>query len=176
MTSRREEVVAAAIRVLAEGGSRGLTHRAVDAAAQVPAGTTSNHFRSRAALVTAVAEALEQHDRDLLPAPAGATGLPTTPEGVAELAARFVRAAVDDPRPQRARLALAVEPGVDLSPQHDRLRALAGELLAAAGIADAARARPVMDYLDGVLLHALTISTRQVDEAEVARSVARLLS
>nr|WP_243275062.1 TetR/AcrR family transcriptional regulator [Streptomyces albus] len=46
----------AAIAVLAEAGGRGLTHRAVDAAAGVPAGTAKNYFPSRDALLRGVAE------------------------------------------------------------------------------------------------------------------------
>jgi hypothetical protein len=42
----------AAISVLADHGARGLTHRAVDQAAGLPPGTTSNHARTRAALLT----------------------------------------------------------------------------------------------------------------------------
>jgi DNA-binding transcriptional regulator YbjK len=53
---RRAHLSAAAMRVLAEEGSRGLTHRAVDAAADVPPGTTSRYFRSREALLAAVVE------------------------------------------------------------------------------------------------------------------------
>lgn len=53
--SRRTELADAAIAVLAAEGARGLTHRAVDRAAGVPAGTTSNYFRSREALVEGLA-------------------------------------------------------------------------------------------------------------------------
>lgn len=48
---RRPEVVAAAIEVIGTRGARALTHRSVDAAANVPPGTTSNHFRTRDALL-----------------------------------------------------------------------------------------------------------------------------
>lgn len=41
--------------MLAAEGSRGLTHRAVDQAAGLPAGSTSNHFRTREALLEAAA-------------------------------------------------------------------------------------------------------------------------
>src|ERR1041384_6140878 len=54
MPGRREQVLNAAVRVLAEGGTRALTHRAVDTAAGVPEGTTANHFRSRGALIGGV--------------------------------------------------------------------------------------------------------------------------
>ncbi|WP_337062578.1 TetR/AcrR family transcriptional regulator [Kineococcus sp. G2] len=48
---RWRQLTDAGLSLLAREGSRGLTHRAVDAAAQVPPGTTSNYFRSRAALL-----------------------------------------------------------------------------------------------------------------------------
>jgi DNA-binding transcriptional regulator YbjK len=44
---RRVALVNAAVEVLAAEGARGLTFRAVDAAAAVPTGTSSNYFTSR---------------------------------------------------------------------------------------------------------------------------------
>jgi DNA-binding transcriptional regulator YbjK len=41
--------------VIGEHGSRGLTHRAVDEAAGLPSGSTSNYFRTREALLEAAA-------------------------------------------------------------------------------------------------------------------------
>ncbi|WP_214402012.1 TetR/AcrR family transcriptional regulator [Pseudonocardia lacus] len=49
---RRKQLADAGLAVLARDGARGLTHRAVDVEAGVPAGTASNYFRSRQALVT----------------------------------------------------------------------------------------------------------------------------
>lgn len=49
---RRAALVDAAIEVLAAQGARGLTFRAVDGEAGVPAGTTSNFFLSRDDLLT----------------------------------------------------------------------------------------------------------------------------
>ncbi|MEU3504352.1 TetR family transcriptional regulator [Streptomyces hundungensis] len=49
---RRTALVDAAIEVLAREGARGLTFRAVDAEAGVPAGTSSNYFSSRDDLFT----------------------------------------------------------------------------------------------------------------------------
>ncbi|MGM0930829.1 MAG: TetR/AcrR family transcriptional regulator [Actinomycetota bacterium] len=48
---RRRLLADAGLAVLAGEGSRGLTHRAIDEAAGVPVGTTSNYFRSRDALI-----------------------------------------------------------------------------------------------------------------------------
>ena len=47
---RRSTILDGALAVLAEQGMRGLTHRAVDAAAGLPSGSTSYYFRSRATL------------------------------------------------------------------------------------------------------------------------------
>ena len=54
--ARRALIADAGIAVLAREGSRGLTHRAIDAEADVPVGTTSNYFRSRQALVAGLFE------------------------------------------------------------------------------------------------------------------------
>lgn len=54
--ARRDLLADAGIEVLAREGSRGLTHRAIDAEAGVPTGTTSNYFRSRPALITGIFE------------------------------------------------------------------------------------------------------------------------
>ncbi|WP_344735932.1 TetR/AcrR family transcriptional regulator [Microbacterium awajiense] len=51
---RRSVLADAGIRVLAEEGARGLTHRAVDAAAGLPRGTASNYFPTRDDLVSAL--------------------------------------------------------------------------------------------------------------------------
>ena len=48
---RRRALGDAGLAILAREGARGLTHRAVDAEARVPAGTTSNYCRTRADLV-----------------------------------------------------------------------------------------------------------------------------
>ena len=52
-TPRSRQVTDAAISVLAQLGSRGLTHRAVDRAAGLPEGATSNLYRTRGALMAA---------------------------------------------------------------------------------------------------------------------------
>lgn len=64
--SRRRIIADAGLDVLAREGSRGLTHRAVDAAAAVPIGTTSNYFRSRDALVAGLVDRIGER---LAPSP-----------------------------------------------------------------------------------------------------------
>ena len=59
---RRRELCDAAIELLAEHGAKGLSHLKVDAHAGVPDGTTSFYFRTRSALLLAVAERMAELD------------------------------------------------------------------------------------------------------------------
>lgn len=66
MTGRATRVALladAAIELLADGGVRALTHRAVDARAGVPLGTTSAYLRTRRALIEGVVRRLAELDR-----------------------------------------------------------------------------------------------------------------
>jgi DNA-binding transcriptional regulator YbjK len=53
---RRRALADAAVTLLAEQGAHGLTHRAVETRAGVPAGTATNYFRNRENLFIAAAE------------------------------------------------------------------------------------------------------------------------
>src|SRR5690606_20007942 len=57
---RRRALADAAIALLAEQGVHGLTHRAVEARAGVPAGTATNYFRNREQLLIAAAERIAE--------------------------------------------------------------------------------------------------------------------
>ncbi len=96
---RRRLVADAALRVLADAGSRGLTHRAVDEEAGLPQGSTSNVFRSRAALLEG---ALERHvELDLMaagPGPAAAEPPELSREAVAELIVAGLEAVISQQR------------------------------------------------------------------------------
>lgn len=65
---RRWALADAGIRVLAEEGARGLTHRAVDTAAGMPRGTASNYFPTRNDLVSALVDRIGER---LMPDPEG---------------------------------------------------------------------------------------------------------
>jgi len=52
---RRDRLADAGLALLAREGARGVTYRAVERAAGLPAGTTSNYFRSRDELMAALA-------------------------------------------------------------------------------------------------------------------------
>ncbi|OBH26530.1 TetR family transcriptional regulator [Mycobacterium sp. E342] len=59
---RRRDLCDAAIQLLADDGAKGLSHLKVDRKAEVPDGTTSFYFRTRSALLRAVAERLAELD------------------------------------------------------------------------------------------------------------------
>lgn len=110
MTSNRERALGAAIGILADEGIRALTHRRVDERARLPQGSTSNAFRTRAALLVGVAEHMV------------ATELPTleslvragSPEQLAdELSTLFDRLTGPFRAQTAARLALFVEASHD---------------------------------------------------------------
>jgi AcrR family transcriptional regulator len=72
-SARTRQVGDAAIAVLAEQGARGLTHRAVDQAAGLPPGTTSNYARTRAALLRLALARIDE--LDTAEAVSGAAGI-----------------------------------------------------------------------------------------------------
>lgn len=83
-TSPRMDLIAdTAIGLLAERGLRGLTHRAVDEAAGLPPGSTSNHARTRAALLEAAVRRLAVREAQVL-TPEEMPGSSGGPEGLAD--------------------------------------------------------------------------------------------
>jgi DNA-binding transcriptional regulator YbjK len=63
MASTRDRALTAAVRLVGEQGVRALTHARVDAAAELPKGSTSNWFRTRDALVAGVVAWIADQER-----------------------------------------------------------------------------------------------------------------
>lgn len=106
---RRAKLCDAALAVLVESGMRGLTHRAVDARADVPIGTTSNYFARRADLLAATAERIYerlQPDPDVL---RGLEARPPTRALFVDYMADIVRRVRADPQLLIALLELRLE-------------------------------------------------------------------
>ena len=83
---RRRQLCDTAIRLLADDGVKGVSHLKVDRTAGVPDGTTSFYFRTRSALLQAVAGRVSELDLKDLTA---ATGSQTPgPSGLATLVMR----------------------------------------------------------------------------------------
>lgn len=182
MATKREQVLDAAIEVLGTGGSRALTHRAVDLTAAMPPGSTSNYFRTREALMCGVAERLEQRDHadwEMLNCTLG----PATVERLIDGLALFVTHATTTDRIRtQARLALFGEsqtmPALHESVQrgHQRLRAWAIESAGAVGLT-AGDTGILVDYLDGAVVHRLTGAEAGKDPREaLARLTHALLA
>ncbi|MEV6180120.1 TetR/AcrR family transcriptional regulator [Streptomyces sp. NPDC052016] len=84
--SRADRVADAALALLAERGMRGLTHRAVDEAAALPQGSTSNLARTRQALLELAVRRLADREARVLALdemPDPRAGLPTVVDALA---------------------------------------------------------------------------------------------
>ena len=177
MADRRTTLADAALTIVADHGLKGLTHRAVDREASVPPGTTSNYFRTRAALIGAVVDRLEQRDLELWAA--GDAGTPaTTPDELAQQLAQYLGALVGAHADlARTRFSLSIDRPDDVAEGHRRFLALAEHTIGEVGLDDAARrARWVADYGDGVLLHQVTARRDEpLDVAATAAAIRRLL-
>jgi len=183
VTDKRAAVLDAAIEILGTEGVRALTHRRVDARAGVPAGSTSNYFRTRGALVEGVLDRLLEADRrDLAVLTAGGRG--PDRQGLEDLLRDYVLYATGpDAVKTRARFALFVEsttvPALRASVggRRGELRDWGTEILAALGAEDPeTAARMVVDYLDGLILHRLTSADREDDgETDPQVGIGRVL-
>lgn len=162
MSNRRDQVLDAAIFVVGERGMRGLTHRAADAAAGLPVGSASNHFRTRDALLSAMVERFAARERAAWDEVAARVS-PTTPQ---ELARALTAFAQDATGPNRTltltRYAILVEAGIhpslraQLTETGARVSAWFTNWLRIAGSSAPERDAPIiMNHWTGVVLHQL---------------------
>jgi len=178
MATRREELLDAAITVLGERGFHALTHRAVDAAAALPAGSTSNHFGTRDALLNAVVERFAARERANWEEIA-VQMCPTTPEELAGVLIAVARVATG---PQRtltlARYAILVEAGIRPSLRAQllltgaRVNAYFLNWLRIAGSANPERDVPLIaNHWTGLILHELAIPDPAFDPSDQIRAL-----
>lgn len=183
--TRRHQILDAAIEVLGAEGSRGLTHRAVDAAAGLPSGSTSNYFRTRLTLIQGVVsrmESLDQQEWQLMTTATGASPAAASPSGLDALTqalSAFVSHALG---PARARTAARYVLFLEAAAQPELRAPLAR------GRAEIHRwgmpwierlgsPRPaehtglLLDYLDGLILHRLTFPQAGFDPAPGIREL-----
>ncbi|WUH80619.1 TetR/AcrR family transcriptional regulator [Amycolatopsis sp. NBC_00438] len=144
----------AAIEVIAAEGMRGLTHRAVDRAASLPAGSTSYYARTRGALLElAIARMVTLDNVDLEPPPGR----------LAEFLAGFVHAAITSGRTRmlaRYEFALEATRRPELREAYDKggllIRSRCAAVLAAAGSLEPERhASVLVAWLDGAIFDAI---------------------
>ncbi|MBV6699638.1 TetR/AcrR family transcriptional regulator [Kitasatospora aureofaciens] len=174
----------AAIALIAERGLRGLTHRAVDEAAGLPTGSTSNLARTRAALLELALTRIAELESAGFLDPALMPGSPR--ELLAQVAADGLHQALTSGRTLTvARIELALEAArrPELRDVYDRLGArfldVAALLLARCGSPEpAADARRLIRWCDGVLFNATAGSGHghPPTSAELQDDVARYLT
>jgi len=163
MTTRPDLIGDTAIALLAERGLRGLTHRAVDEAAGLPPGSTSNHARTRSALLETTFARLCRLEAEVFETAASPGGLlaseQLTPERAADLVATQLHVTLTDRRYQllaRFELALEATRRPELRAIYDAagttFREPARALLAALGTADPDRhSRSFIAWSEGLM-------------------------
>ncbi len=184
---RRLRIADAALAVLGESGSRGLTHRAVDDAADLPPGSTSNHFRTREALLEAAARRHAELD---LPPTADVDAI-AEPDAVLnwEQVRALLLAHLDrllDPAGRAlltARYELALEstrrPSLHevMDDSRQRFTGLAEVLLRAGGCNDPDTHAPqLIAVLDGVMVDQLQETSPAIDRAGIENLLDRFLA
>ncbi|NKQ24366.1 TetR/AcrR family transcriptional regulator [Streptomyces galbus] len=187
LPDRRELIADTAIDTVATAGLRGLTHRAVDAAAGLPAGSTSYYFRTRGALIGAcylrLAE-LSVADVDRWEARHGSVDPDSAAQALAGLLHHWLTA---DRNRQLARFELSLEATrrpelrADLHTAGLAARARAAALLERLGAPRPAQAADLLvAWTDGLLYDRLagaTAATRPApDVGELTAAVRRMLT
>lgn len=131
---RRTLIADTAIDLVASGGLRALTHRAVDAAAALPTGSTSYYFRTRTALIAACYQRLAQLDLADLDGDGPPLPLPDRDAAAAALAGLLHRWLTTGRERQLARFELSLEAARNPELESDFHRAGQGARSRAAGI------------------------------------------
>ncbi|MEU9117064.1 TetR family transcriptional regulator [Streptomyces sp. NPDC048483] len=180
MARRREQVLDAAIEVLGAEGLRRLTYQAVDTAAGVPTGTTSNYFRNRTALIDGIVDHLQALERREWESFAAGTD-PADPGELADALAAFARHATGPARARTtARLALFLESTArpelraPLARSRQTVLTWGADSVRRFGSAHPERhGRILLDHLDGIILHQLTFPEGDFDPAPDLRDLLR---
>lgn len=182
-SNRREVLMDAAARVVADKGMRGLTHRAVDSEAGVPQGSTSAYFRTRDALVTALTEHLAARlSADVGRVEAEIDKRPKDLDNAVEHTLALLNAWYDDETFTGARLELRMaarrEPAVleVYRPSHQALIDLTARIVDRIGL-DHPRERAVtlLDAIDGVFVGSMTHGTHDAAMRQQAATSVRML-
>ncbi|WP_297343668.1 TetR/AcrR family transcriptional regulator [Amnibacterium sp.] len=179
MSTTRERALSAATEILGEQGARALTHRRVDERAGLPAGSTSNSFRTRSALLAGVVEALAAQDA----AGVRASLVRTSPLELVDACCMMLETtAVEHATATAARLTLFLEARRDPALTAPLAVAAAGLRAALVGaLADLGARDPevgadlLVACLEGLILHRITradsVQARPVLEAAVGAAL-----
>ncbi len=160
MATTKDRALRAAVEEVGAHGIRALTHARVDARAGLPKGSTSNWFRTRAALLAGLMEHLAEEERAIAPG-----GEVSSPDELVELLCTVVETACGpDAARTRVRLALSLEATHDpdllgpLQVQRARFVGWATTLLAQVGARHPHEAaRTLLACGNGLVFHKLTL-------------------
>lgn len=155
-------ILDSAIRVVAAGGMRGLTHRAVDAEAGLPQGSTSGYLRTRLALVTALSEYLAAGLIEHVEEIAGQQQAGESDTALVEHALDLFAGWLDQPEVLIARAELAQvaarqpEVAEALAPARRRVEEVVRQVFARSQVEDVeTSAQAIIAAMEGVLASAL---------------------
>ncbi|MDT5132532.1 MAG: hypothetical protein QOE41_1843 [Mycobacterium sp.] len=180
---RRVQILDAAIDILADTGVGGVTHRQVDERAKLPAGTTSNYFRTRLALLEATAARTVDLNWQYVEALRSVIGHTMTRDRVVALLSRMISAEDEDHRRRTvARFELFME-GTrrpELQPFLNELQAAAMKsatlILEAAGFTPSTeQVGTLTRLLNGLAFSNLTISPERPGAADPAGLIDQVL-
>lgn len=170
LSPRMQLILEAATRVVAARGMRGLTHRAVDAEAGLPQGSTSGYLRTRLALVTALTEFIAAGLIDSVEQLAGQQQAGEGDDAVIESALDVFAGWLREPDALIAKAELtqevAREPEIAaaMEPARARIEGIVSQILTRAEVEDVhTSAQAIIAAMEGVLNAALQ---RPVDERE----------
>jgi AcrR family transcriptional regulator len=181
--TRPAQIADAGIELLSARGMHGLTHRAVDSALGLPAGSTSYYFRTRAALVTAVVARMVELDLADAALARPAAGQITCTGQFADALEHLLNSLLTTGRARtRARFQLAAEalhnPDVrDVLTRHgEQFRAGTSDLLAALGFPDPPRqGRALVAICDGLAFESLTRNPPAPTREQIRATLAETL-
>ena len=175
MGDRRVQLLDAGLELVATEGLGGLTHDAVDAGAQVPAGRTKECFPTRKALIQGVTERCIERELEMATGPH--LEIEATPEGLAAAFGQFVlRALGEDRAVTLARYALHAEAARRPALREfyavgaDTVDTWALDLVRRAGARHPERDFGIMaNYVTGLVFHELALPTPEFDPVDRLR-------
>lgn len=181
MPTQRERALEAAVDLVGTQGLRALTHARIDAHAGLPRGSTSNYFRTRAALLDAVVTWVAE--RELAEVSFDVDPSRLTVDGLIDALCAGIEVQTGERRTRTmARYVLFLESAHDpelrapLVANRQRFETFAVAALAALGAPDpAVAARALMACGEGLALHRMTVDPAADLRAVVAALVRGIL-
>jgi AcrR family transcriptional regulator len=178
--SRRTALLDAAISVLAEEGSRALTHRAIDRRLDLPLGSTANYFATRDALLLAIGHRLLELDLATVAIPEGPIDKADAADLIVEQLVHWLTPEIR--RRQLAHLELVLQSSRDAGlraavgrARGDFIDATAQALAATGCISPAEHALGLVALYDGLYIDQLLYADVPADRSSLLGHVRRFL-